>query len=1407
MAASLAAFKGVTSVVDLSAWWCEHESGDHVTLLAQLGDGGSSKAFGLLASLVSAVCSRLAGGEEGENGAQPAPLSPKSAQLSQEQCVATLRAAAGLCLAYTDKWEAGGGAGTTGTGPGAGSRKAAGAAAATAASVLACLEALHGSLLVLPRDGTRDTAAALAAVQRACERAYLAGLPGAITCTPLLVMLLLSELQDPAGPTAAALRRLYALRAALHGVDLEDPQSATMQELLLRGFLTPGVLRSDTGRKFLAHTMALSDAMALRAHSAVRSAFPLASARWAEWYADIYLRAWSLASAGGAGEEEGSAAAAAAAAAPAVTALTIETRCIQDLLHRGLHAALPAVFSSVRELTSRLIGSRKTGRKDVGAMLARVYAPILWRALDSPNTAVRRNAATLFRDAFPLAASPSASAGSGEDACSHSEQVRRLTALADDANPAIRELGVGFVAEALARHWGSFPALARSRLIERLAARASDASAPGVRLTAIKGLSLLLVTVPASHAPLTASQALLQVAVHLHDAEPKVRGAACELLGRIEAYKGSFPGGALGVLGERGGEQLLARLVLEGEASSSSSAGSTSATSSSTAPGCAEVCARLLLPSLFPSPTTSKASAKLIAQSLVLYEKGTLALLAWCVRFPALVPSSLLPPTAAALLRTAQKLVAAGVEEVRVAAAAAAAAPAAAAVAVAEEVEEEEEDEEGGKGAARKRVGRPGAKKRSASRGKGRAAVKPSAGAAAAAVAREEAAEAAAAAAAAAPPPEAQQLTSLPMALCFLKGAIALCGGVKGMASLAGLGEAEEEEEEQEGGSSSSSSSSSAAAARKAAPSAAASASLREALAAGQLEGMLQALAPVSALTAAAAAAASPSIAAAVTGLTQCLLELLPHAASAAAASASAAAAAAAEEGAATGAGAGAAGSSDLTASLWARLTPDTLHCSSTPPLLQALCARTPSGTGGVLMALLGALEAHTAHLSSALASHSTASTAALPSPAPPIHPASAPGALALLLCAVVRGGGEGVTPEAAVAALTLPGCATAEAKEALISRAMGALVKGMALLPAALGAGAACTGAAAAAAAQATACTSAWCQLTSAQVCRWGLLGRPGDAACVGETNLRDIVGWLMGRLLPAWQAAAAAEPPAPAAAAAFTLASTVTALAAELSLCSLALTPSLALYASLATSSTSPTAVHPFTAAAYAAASPASPLPAALFTLGARLIGAACEGLCPGDAPTLPAPQHPRLLAALTAHCTAAAACPALTPQLQGLAGGLVDAVARLRVAPEAASACLSALLQALLPAGREELGGLLGRVCAARCSRAGAWASLCLAELLAQRVREGEEEREEGGEGVLLQQACGLLVALAPELLAAASRGKGKAAAAAAASAAAAAATPLEVLQRAVESEAVAAVVAELQGGAEVLEALRS
>ena len=125
-------------------------------------------------------------------------------------------------------------------------------------------------------------------------------------------------------------------------------------------------------------------------------------------------------------------------------------------------------------------------QRGVDAMLLKLWGPILWRALKVANPNVRRNAATLFVEAFPLQ-DPSLALGD-LDALLQKQFDALHALLKDDAVP-VRVVAVQGVCRVLAHFWELIPApTAKALLLVLCRDLAHDAAANTVRTAVFQRL-------------------------------------------------------------------------------------------------------------------------------------------------------------------------------------------------------------------------------------------------------------------------------------------------------------------------------------------------------------------------------------------------------------------------------------------------------------------------------------------------------------------------------------------------------------------------------------------------------------------------------------------------------------------------------------------------------------------------------------------------------------------------------------------------------------------------------------------------------------------------------------------------------------------------------------------------------
>eukprot|EP00741_Cyanophora_paradoxa_P019418 tig00021127_g18745.t1 len=327
--------------------------------------------------------------------------------------------------------------------------------------------------------------------------------------------------------------------------------------------------RRKEGPKLAAHLLALRADVAAEAHAAVLAALPHAAPAAVEGHAHALLRAWRAASA----------AAAAGDSTAAATAAALED-AVQGTAQRALTARTPALGAALRGLLGGL--HRAAGRPAVGALLARLYEPLLWRALTAANPAgaprppapiagaaadegaVRRNAAGLLAEVFPLP--PAGGAPEAEVRAELQRQAAALEAALEDGDVRVRLAATEGAGRLLRR-------LPQSALAAALARRSAfDAASPAVRAAALAALAPL-VDEPLAHGPLAGPR----------PAPPPVHRAAGWL-------RGAGRRGAAGAAAAAGRPERGAR------AGAAGAAGARRAALEASADGLAEVLAPVFMP-------------------------------------------------------------------------------------------------------------------------------------------------------------------------------------------------------------------------------------------------------------------------------------------------------------------------------------------------------------------------------------------------------------------------------------------------------------------------------------------------------------------------------------------------------------------------------------------------------------------------------------------------------------------------------------------------------------------------------------------------------------------------------------------------------------------------------------------
>ena len=399
-----------------------------------------------------------------------------------------------------------------------------------APEVLQVAEQLHDIIFDLqdPRASALQSA-----IVELCEEWWLGERAGGDQLVPQTISyLLVRALQDSA--TAADVRRLYAFRTALTVLDYADESIMALKKLLLHCLIQPTILRNPEGRKLCVYFFGLHPPFILEMHRAIKAQIPVCRKSLRELYGEVYFRAWRAAS--------------------GVYLEKIEEGCLQDLMFHAVHASSTMMATALRQVLDYTHQQKR--QRGVDQMLLRLYEPILWRSLKVANPHVRRNAATLFVEAFPL---QDPTKPMVELDTLLQMQFEALASLLRDSAVAVRVVAVQGVCRVTALYFPELLPLqtARGLLLQLVRELAHDASANTVRVAVFQGLKYL-VAQNSSAACLSMVKGLLPpLAPLLNDGSERVRAALLDLLLELNKAK-TFA--ACGLLKP---EPLLRRLPLE----------------------------------------------------------------------------------------------------------------------------------------------------------------------------------------------------------------------------------------------------------------------------------------------------------------------------------------------------------------------------------------------------------------------------------------------------------------------------------------------------------------------------------------------------------------------------------------------------------------------------------------------------------------------------------------------------------------------------------------------------------------------------------------------------------------------------------------------------------------------------
>ena len=335
------------------------------------------------------------------------------------------------------------------------------------------------------------------------------------------------------GITPNEVKRLLAVRAAFRYLDLEAASSDWTLRKFLLAFTDPALLGSADGRRVLSFFLTLSPVLACAAYKVILHQLPDASRGTLGFYGEIFGRAWTDLSRWSTADSATAAAAtgkwpAGVPLEPAVAAglvATLQQQVLQDMARRALESKHEATAAAMLTVLSVGFHERRGAFAPMSAMLAELYAPLLWRALEAPNSAVRHNAAQVLVSAFPVMDDRGGDRAKIEQETNrHLDKIKKLLG---DAHVPTREAALDAVARALTL-WAEILPLAEVKtLLQGVVALLTDAAAASVRAAALATLSRL-VDLPALTKPLLA--VVPSAAALLWDRSERVQLAAVRML-------------------------------------------------------------------------------------------------------------------------------------------------------------------------------------------------------------------------------------------------------------------------------------------------------------------------------------------------------------------------------------------------------------------------------------------------------------------------------------------------------------------------------------------------------------------------------------------------------------------------------------------------------------------------------------------------------------------------------------------------------------------------------------------------------------------------------------------------------------------------------------------------------------
>ncbi|XP_072307058.1 condensin-2 complex subunit G2 [Eucyclogobius newberryi] len=306
------------------------------------------------------------------------------------------------------------------------------------------------------------------------------------------------------------IQRIWNLHEVVLTLDYTSDDNKEITDLLLQCFYRSDMIRNDDGKRFLVFLFSWNINFIWVLHGTIKNQLEFFSKKMLVHIMEIYFRAWKKASGDFLNK--------------------IESACIQDFMQNAilLHRASP-VYSKVRQIVSYF--HLRKGCHQVDKMLYTLYKPILWKALNAPNSEVRANATLIFTEAFPI--------HDPDDAKNLDTVVQKqldaAMSLLNDPHPIVRSNAVLGVCKILGKCWELFPPIIITDFLKKIVLElATDTSSADVRCSVFKCLTIVLDNA-LSH-PLL-EKLLPNIKYSLHDNSEKVRTAFLDMLLKVKAVR------------------------------------------------------------------------------------------------------------------------------------------------------------------------------------------------------------------------------------------------------------------------------------------------------------------------------------------------------------------------------------------------------------------------------------------------------------------------------------------------------------------------------------------------------------------------------------------------------------------------------------------------------------------------------------------------------------------------------------------------------------------------------------------------------------------------------------------------------------------------------------------------------